>query len=184
MTTRAAVPGLPSPDPLGRRLPSVYADDDLAQRLTGGFDDVLAPVYATLDNLWAYFSADLAPGDFVDWLGEWVGALARRDRPLEERRHAVRSAVPAHRVRGTAAGLRAALRDTFGVEAEILETGATSWSATPRSPLPGDPRMHLTVRVSAPDPSPAFTERLREFVEANRPAHVPCTVEVRPAGAR
>lgn len=181
---RAAVPGLRSPDPLGHRLPAVYAADDLAQRLTGGFDTVLAPVHATLDNLWAYFSPDLAPDDFVDWLGEWVGATAGRDWPLSHRRHAVVTAVAGHRVRGTVAGLHAAIRDTFGVDADIVETGGTSWSATPGSPLPGQSEVALLVRVRVADPTPSLAERLREFVEANRPAHVPCTVEVLPEATR
>jgi phage tail-like protein len=181
---RAAVPGLSSPDPLGRRLPAVYATDDLAQRLTEGFDAVLAPVHATLDNLWAYFAPQIAPDDFVDWLGEWVGATAGRDWPLAQRRHAVVQAVPGHRSRGTVAGLHAAIRDTFGVDPEIIETGGTSWSATPGSPLPGQSEINLTVRVRVPEPTPSFTDRLREFVETNRPAHVPCSIEVLPAAGR
>lgn len=181
MSERAAVPGLRSPDPLGRRLPAVYAADDLAQRMTGGFDEVLAPVQATLDSLWAYLSPDLAPEDFVDWLGGWVGATAGPDRPPAQRRNAVRTAVATHRIRGTAAGLAAEIRDVFGVEAEIIESGGTAWSATPGSPLPGDPRPDLLVRVRVTDPPGTFAERLREFVEGNRPAHVPCRVEVVPA---
>ncbi|WP_306204716.1 phage tail protein [Actinoplanes sp. RD1] len=175
---RAAVPGLRTPDPLGRRLPAVYAGDDLAQRLTEGFDTVLAPVHATLDNLWAYFTPSVAPDDFVDWLGEWVGAAAGRDWPAAQRRHAVVNAVAGHRIRGTVPGLRSALHDTFGVDAEIIESGGTSWSATPGSALPGREEAHLLVRVQAPGATPAFADRVREFVEANRPAHVPCTVEV------
>ncbi|WP_305783842.1 phage tail protein [Symbioplanes lichenis] len=175
---RAAVPGLSTPDPLGRRLPAVYAADDLAQRLTEGFDTVLAPVHATLDNLWAYFTPSVAPDDFVDWLGEWVGAAAGRDWPAAQRRHAVVNAVAGHRIRGTVPGLRAALRDTFGVEAEIEESGGTSWSATPGGRLPGRPDAHLRVRIPSADVTPGLADRVREFVEANRPAHVPCTVEV------
>ncbi|MFI5931004.1 phage tail protein [Actinoplanes sp. NPDC051494] len=181
MSDRAAVPDLLSPDPLGKRLPAVYADDDLTQRLTDGFDRVLAPVHATLDNLWAYLSPDLAPGDFVDWLAGWVGANAGRDWPLDQRRAAVTHAVAAHRIRGTAAGLRAEIKETFGIDAEILESGGTSWSATPGSPLPGREQADLLVRVHVPDPTALLTERLREFVAANRPAHVPCTIEVLPA---
>jgi phage tail-like protein len=181
---RAAVPGLRSPDPLGLRLPAVYATDDLAQRLTGGFDSVLAPVHATLDSLWAYFAPEIAPDDFVDWLGEWVGATAGRDWPLPQRRQAVVTAVAGHRVRGTVAGLHAAIRGTFGVDADIVESGGTSWSASPGSPLPGRPEVALLVRVRVDDPAPSLAERLREFVEANRPAHVPCTVEVLPEAAR
>jgi phage tail-like protein len=178
---RAAVDGLRSPDPIGRRLPAVYAADDLTQRLTDGFDQVLAPVYATLDNLWAYLTPELAPDDFVDWLGGWVGATAGPDRPLDQQRAGVRTAVATHRTRGTAAGLRAEIRDVFGVEAEIVESGGTSWSATPGAALPGRPVPDLLVRVRVGQPTEVFVDRLRTFVEANRPAHVPCRVEVVPA---
>ncbi|GIF14593.1 phage tail protein [Actinoplanes teichomyceticus] len=177
---RAAVPGLRSPDPLGRRLPAVYAADELAQRMTDGFDQVLAPVQATLDSLWAYLSPALAPEDFVDWLGGWVGATAGPDRPVGQRRVAVSTAIATHRIRGTAAGLRAEIRDVFGVEAEIVESGGTSWSATPGTALPGSAEPDLLVRVRVGEPSNVFVERLREFVEGNRPAHVPCRVEVLP----
>ncbi|GIF07187.1 phage tail protein [Actinoplanes siamensis] len=175
---RAAVPGLRTPDPLGRRLPAVYAADDLAQRLTDGCDEVLAPVQATLDSLWAYLTPALAPDDFVDWLGGWVGAVAGPDRPVERRRAAVINAVATHRLRGTAAGLRTEIQDVFGVAAEVVESGGTSWSATPGSALPGRAEPDLLVRVRVADPSEVFVDRLREFVEANRPAHVPCRVEV------
>ncbi|MGW2874684.1 hypothetical protein ACWDCZ_41715, partial [Kitasatospora sp. NPDC001225] len=68
--TRAAVPGLPSPHPIGELLPALFAEDDFAQRFTAGLDTVLAPVFATLDNLPAYFQPGLAPADFLDWLAE------------------------------------------------------------------------------------------------------------------
>ncbi|MEU3573930.1 SDR family oxidoreductase, partial [Kitasatospora sp. NPDC036755] len=74
--TRAAVPGLPSPYPIGRLLPAMYADDDFAQRFTAGLDTVLAPVFATLDNLPAYFQPGLAPADFLDWLASCLDRTA------------------------------------------------------------------------------------------------------------
>ncbi|GGM01291.1 MULTISPECIES: phage tail protein [Micromonospora] len=177
---RAAVAGLATPDPLGRRLPAVYAADDLAQRLTGGFDQVLAPVHATLDSLWAYFDPALAPPDFVDWLGSWVAAGGGRDRPAAERRRVVAGAVARHRVRGTAAGLAEEVRLATGLVPEIVESGGTTWSVTPGTALPGSAVPALTVRVYAPEPSDALVARLRAVVEANRPAHVPYTVEVLP----
>ena len=181
---RAAVPDLLSPDPLGRRLPAVYAGDDLAQRLTEGFDRVLAPVHVTLDNLWAYLSPALAPPDFVDWIGGWVAAESGRDWPEAQRREAVANAFAHHRMRGTVAGLRAEIRDAFGVEAEIEDSGGASWSATPGSPLPGAETPRLVVRVRPVEPGPMFAERLREFVAANRPAHVPYEVQIVNEGGR
>jgi phage tail-like protein len=175
---RGAVEGLPSPDPLGARMPAVYAADALTQRLTAAYDEVIAPVYATLDNLWCYFDPDLAPADFVEWLGGWVAADAGRQRPLDRSRASVAGAVRRHRIRGTAAGLRADIEDAFGVTAEIVESGGTAWSGTPGSALPGSAEPSLVVRVRVADPGAVPVSRLRAFVEANRPAHVPCSVEV------
>ncbi|WP_434742244.1 phage tail protein [Micromonospora sp. SH-82] len=180
---RAAVDDVATPDPLGRRLPGIYADDDLAQRLTGAYDQVLAPVHATLDSLWAYFDPALAPPDFVDWLGSWVAAGASPDRPVDERRRVVAAAVTRHRVRGTAAGIAEEVRLTVGVLPEVVESGGTTWSATPGSPLPGAAEPSLTVRVRVPEPTPELAARVRAVVEANRPAHVPYTVEVLPSSA-
>jgi phage tail-like protein len=164
-------------------MPAVYLGDALIQQLTGACDDVIAPVHATLDNLWCYFDPKLAPADFVEWLGGWVAADAGRHRSLDRSRASVAGAVRRHRIRGTAAGLRADIEDAFGVLAEVVESGGTAWSGTPGSALPGsaEPSIRVRVRVAEPDALPVT--RLRAFVEAHRPAHVPCTVEVLPAVA-
>lgn len=94
---RAAVPGLPSRYPIGGQLPALYAEDDFAQRFTAGLDTVLAPVFATLDNLPAYFDPRLAPADFLSWLAAWVGGVDDPRWPVELRREAVARAVELHR---------------------------------------------------------------------------------------
>ena len=103
--SRAAVPGLPSRYPIGGQLPGPYADDDFAQRFTAGLDTVLAPVFATLDNLPAYLDPRVAPVDFLAWLASWVGAADDPKWPVELRREAVGRAVELHRWRGTRRGL-------------------------------------------------------------------------------
>ena len=69
---RGLVPRLDTPRPMGPELPALFQDDSFAQRLTGAFDDMLAPVFSTLDNFEAYLDAWLSPEDFLDWLGAWV----------------------------------------------------------------------------------------------------------------
>ena len=76
---RAAVAGLPTPHPLAARLPAVFLDDPspvatggFTQRFVSAFDEVLAPVFATLDCFDAYLDPGLAPDDFVAWLAGWV----------------------------------------------------------------------------------------------------------------
>ena len=49
---RGLVADLPSPHPMGRRLPAVYQEEDpFTMRLTEALDEVLAPIISTLDNL-------------------------------------------------------------------------------------------------------------------------------------
>src|ERR1700736_4021559 len=98
---RAAVSGLTSPHPLGPALPAVYQEDDFTQRWMAGFDEVLAPVLCTLDNLDVYFDPDLAPHDFVAWLAGWVGLAVEDTWTSEALRRVVEQAVELYRWRGT-----------------------------------------------------------------------------------
>ena len=106
---RGLVPRLDTPRPMGPELPALFQDDSFAQRLTGAFDDMLAPVFSTLDNFEAYLDAWLSPEDFLDWLGAWVGLELDEALSLERRRQFVAHAHELFRVRGTLAGLRSHL---------------------------------------------------------------------------
>ncbi|MFD5694204.1 phage tail protein [Streptomyces rubiginosohelvolus] len=182
--TRAAVPGLPSRYPIGELLPALYADDDLAQRLTAGLDTVLAPVLSTLDNLPAYVDPALAPADFLPWLASWVGVEADPAWPVELRRAVVARAVELHRWRGTRRGLVERLRLCCGVHAEVRDGGGATWSAEPGAALPPQPTGELLVRVwpvRADDGAGAVdAHRVLEVATAACPVHLTCRVEVLP----
>ncbi|MFF4257656.1 phage tail protein [Streptomyces sp. NPDC001663] len=178
--SRAAVPGLPSRYPIGEQLPALYADDDFAQRFTGGLDTVLAPVFATLDNLPAYLDPRVTPADFLSWLASWVGASDDPQWPVERRREAVVRAVELHRWRGTGRGLVEALRLALGVHAEVTGDGGAVWSNTPGADLPPEPPAEVLVRVW-PDPGTwVDPDRVHEVVRAMRPVHTVCRVELLP----
>ncbi|GAQ59363.1 phage tail protein [Streptomyces acidiscabies] len=177
MSNRAAVPGLPSRYPIGEQLPALYAEDDFAQRFTAGLDTVLAPVFATLDNLPAYLDPRVAPADFVDWLASWVGAEDDPRWPVALRREAVARAVELHRWRGTARGLVEALRLALGVDAVVTEAGGAVWSSSPGAALP-PPAGSPLVRVW-PDRAPSVdAARVHEIVRAMCPVHTLCRVEI------
>lgn len=194
--SRAAVPGLPSRYPIGAQLPALYAEDDFAQRFTAGLDTLLAPVFATLDNLPAYFDPRLAPADFLAWTAGWVGLEADPDRPEGLTRAAVARAVELHRWRGTRRGLVERLRLTCGVGAEIVDGGGVSWSATPGSALPPAPTGELLVRAwplpeagghgdgvrdgDGARPRAVDEDQVRAVVEASCPVHLSCRVEILP----
>ncbi|MEE1927541.1 phage tail protein [Streptomyces sp. TRM 70351] len=177
---RYGVEDLPSPHPFGERLPGPFAEDAFAQRFVSAFDAVLAPALAVLDCLDAYWDPELAPDDFLAWLAGWVAAGAGADpgRPLPARRRAVARATELHRMRGTARGLADLVRESFGVAAEVTDSGGAAWSAAPGGELPGTAEPWVRVRVRTDDPDALPRHRLELLVEANRPAHVPCTVDV------
>ncbi|WP_345612888.1 phage tail protein [Pseudonocardia adelaidensis] len=103
-----------SPRPLAEQLSAAYAENQFAQSFATGLDVVLGPLLTVLDCLDAYFTPVLAPEDFLDWLGHWIGSKGDGDTPLAIRREAIATPVTLHRRRGTAAGLAAAVRLVTG----------------------------------------------------------------------
>ena len=177
---RGVVDGLASPHPLGAQLPGLYLEDGFVQRLTEAFDDVLAPVFSTLDSLWAYLDPTLAPPDFLEWLAEWVGVSLDENWPLERRRDLVAGAAGLYARRGTAHALAQQVQLYAGVVPEIEESGGVATSATAGGAVPGLPEPRLVVRVRVPDPSAVDARRLDAIVAESKPAHVPHQVEVLP----
>lgn len=175
---RGLVPGLATPHPLGPTLPGIFQDDAFAQRFISAFDEVMAPVFAALDDLSAYLDPALAPEDFLDWLGGWVGVGLDHTWPLERRRAFAASAVELFRMRGTASGLAAHAAIFTGGDVEIVESGAAGFSAVPNASIPGDPEPSLLVRVTVADPATVSLPHLDALVASAKPAHVPHRIEV------
>jgi phage tail-like protein len=182
-SSRAAVPALISPHPLGGSLPALYQEDEFAQSLTSGLDAVLAPIFSSLDNLEAYLDPGLAPEDFLDWLGGWVGLVVDETWPLDRRRAFISRAHELYRVRGTAKGLAAHVELFSGGQIEIEEPGGTSWSVTTGSAAPGSAGFNVVVRVRVDDPATVDQPRLNALVAAAKPAHLTHRVEVVPTSA-
>lgn len=175
---RGSVEGLPCARPLGEELPSLLQEDDFCQRFTRGLDDVLAPVYATLDCFDSYLDDQLTPEDFVDWLASWVGVGVDENWPLERRRKLIDQAVGIYRVRGTAAGLAAHVGLYAGATPEIVDSGGCGWSQTADTALPGSADASVVVRVLVDDPTSLNMSTLERIVAASRPAHVLFNLEV------
>jgi phage tail-like protein len=177
------VPGLASPYRIAQLLPAVYQEEDpFIARFTGGLDDVLAPVIATLDCLDSYLDPRLAPEDFLEWIASWVGATLNDNVPLPLRRAAVAHAATLHRQRGTMAGLRTSLELLTGGQVELADSGAATWSTTPGGSPAGDAAPWLRVRVTLPAELQGSVEAMRSAIEAAvaaaKPAHVMHSVEV------
>jgi phage tail-like protein len=175
---RGLVPGLGSPHPLAERLPALYQEDGLARGIASAVDASLAPVFASLDCLAAYLDPMLAPHDFLDWLGGWVGVTLDHTWPLPRRRLMVASAVELYRLRGTATGLAAQVSVFTGGRVEIVESGAAGWSRVANAAIPGDALPSLTVMVTVTDPDAIAMARLDSIIAAAKPAHMPHRIEI------
>lgn len=184
-----------NPHPLGDTLPGVYRDswlderrrtarEPFGSRFISALDTVLAPVLATLDNLDAYLDPDTTPEDFLAWLGDWVAASVDAGWPEDRRRAFVGQAAELYRRRGTAAGLRDHVQIHTGGLVEIVENGASSWSAKPDGKLPGSPEPVVVVRVTVDDPASIDRTKLEAMVHASKPAHVVHRVEIVGAAQR
>ena len=175
---RGPVPGLETRHPISSLLPALYQEDDFTRRLTSGFDEALAPLFCTLDNLEAYFDPELAPMDFVEWLSGWVGVVLDETWPPERRRALVGQAAELYRWRGTVRGLAALVAVYTGMEAEIVDSGGADWSPVPTSDLARQREPRVKVRLAAPEGSAVDLRRLDRVIARYKPAHVLHEVEV------
>jgi phage tail-like protein len=176
---RGLVAGLSSPHPMATGLPAIYQEEDpFTVRFTQAFDDSLAPIFSTLDNLPAYFDARYAPEDFLGWLAGWVAIELDETWDVGRRRVAVLNGAELLRRRGTAGGLAAEIELATGGQVEIVENGGSGWSLDAGSPMIGSARPALMVRLRVPDPAAVDRERLERIVDAAKPAHVPHRIEI------
>ncbi len=186
--TRGLIEGLPSPRPLIATMPGLYQDDPMVQAWLSALDEVLAPVFLTLDTFPAYLDPWLTPPDFVPWLAGWVGLVLDPAWPMGRRRAAIARAAELYRSRGTKDGVAAAVELATGVSPEVTESGGATWSAQPTSgpPTGADPAAppYLLVRLRVPAGSAPDLSAARRAVELSAPAHVPATVEIVPEAAR
>lgn len=180
---RGLVEDLPTPRPIGAELPAAFQEDEFCQRMMTAFDEVLAPIFSTLDCFDTYLDPQLAPPDFVDWLASWVGVDIDETWTLERRRRLIRDAVVLYRIRGTAAGLAAHVRLYAGITPEIEESGGCEWSQTASSAMPGSPEPRLTVRLRVDDAGDVRRSTVSRIVGSSRPAHVPYHLEIMAGGA-
>lgn len=169
---RTSIENLPTPHPIGERLPGVYLDDDFTNRLTGAFDAVLAPVMVTLDCFADYLDPRLAPEDLVEWLAGWVAFPVDESWSVAQRRELVANAVELHRWRGTKRGLAAHVRLLTGGEVDIADSGVCAWSDRAGGPIPGDGPPRVEIRVRVTDPKAVDQRRLYAAVVELVPAHV------------
>jgi phage tail-like protein len=175
---RGVMPGVEMPLSIGEMLPAIYHEDLFTMEWCRGLDDVIAPAMATLDCLESYIDPAMAPSDFLDWLGSWVGVLLDESWPVARRRDAIASAVELFRHRGTVAGLTRHVALLTGGVVTVVDNGAVAASQTPGGDFPGEPAPRVAVRVEVDDPDAINETALDRIVIQAKPAHVVHRVEV------
>lgn len=175
---RGFVDGLESPRPLIDSLPGIYQEDELARGLSHAFDDGLAPILSTIDNLDAYLDPALTPDDFLDWLAGWVGILPDETWAIERRRAIVALAAQLYRKRGTPAGLAMHVRLLTAGDVEVTDSGGAVWSKKPGAAAPGDGSYSVTVTVKPAKKGQVDPARIDALVDSAKPAHVTHKVEI------
>lgn len=159
-------------------LPRIYREDDFLVRFVGGFDDVLAPVHATVDDLDAYLDMAVCPPNYLPWLASWLGLEVDERWPTSRRRRFVREAVEVYRWRGTAYGIELAVELYTGASATVTDSGGLAVEDLPGGEPPGSPELSLEVTVRTTDA--AVTEEVVDrIVQHVKPVHVPHTIHIR-----
>jgi phage tail-like protein len=170
--------GLCSPHPVLDTLPSAYRTDPVTEQLCAAIDDVLAPIFATLDCLPAYLDPNTAPEDMLDWLAGWIGLTINGHEEPTRKRELIVAGASSLPWRGTLKSVHDAVVAAFNVETEVTESGATTCSTQPDSEPGGQPVPTLVVRVTTDAEDDIDGRSLDAVVEAVKPAHVPHRVEV------
>ncbi len=104
-------------------LPSIYSDDEFLGRYLLIFESILSPITWMIDNFDLYLSPDIAPSEWLRWMGSWFDLLLLPELPIDRQREIMRQAGWLFLRRGTRAGLQRLLELYFGVTPEIDETG-------------------------------------------------------------
>ncbi|MEV0561052.1 phage tail protein [Dactylosporangium sp. NPDC050588] len=169
---------LRSPHPVAAFLPAVVAEDRFMAALAGGIDDLLAPVLLHIDTLGEYLDPRLAPDDFVDWLGSWIGIARDPAVPAARRRDLLAHAADLYAWRGTRWGLERFLALATGGRVSVDDGGGCVVAGGPDR-LPSGP---VRVRVRVPASAGLDTAWYERAVGDQLPAHLRAAVSIEIVG--
>ena len=148
------------------------------------FESILGPIENTVDSIPFYFDPQMIPEQLLPWLANWVGLTLDETWPIERRRELLKYAVELYRWRGTKRGLTRYLQIYTGATPEITEyiPGMRLESETR---LGVDTRLgssgtghHFTVALELDDGAKINRDKIREIIEAQKPAHAAYTLQI------
>ena len=108
-------------------LPELYYGDDFTSRFLMLFESFWKPVTTQIDQVDAYFDADLTPPEFVPWLASWLGLPVDETLPIDRVRTLIKKAIMLYQYRGTYRALKTYLEIYTAGEVEIEEQRAKNF---------------------------------------------------------
>jgi phage tail-like protein len=115
-------------------LPPIFSENSCSRlflaRFLALFESLFSEVEGSISNLAALFDPKAVPSEWLPWLAGWLAVDLKEDWDDARKRQTISEAFRTYALRGTAAGLRQALRRFAGVEAWIEEPilNAAWWS--------------------------------------------------------
>lgn len=130
------------PDPLFARLPAFYREPsspgDFIRRLLSLYASIFADLEAETKGMRAWFTPGSIAAADLPWLASWLGVDLDQNTSVAQQRNAVANAFHNDAVRGTAAGIKAALLVEAGIQATIIEPITSfGWWSLPGSNCDG-----------------------------------------------
>lgn len=182
---RSMISEAASPFALIDTLPDVFRHRDMQIRfLTQAVDELLAPVWLSLDNYEEYLDPAIAPLDFVEMTAAWLGLPYDHNWNEAQARRLVAAASEIFQWRGTVRGLRALVSayceddPERPASIEVSESGGAIVDTTHDADSPGDDRPNVLVTVEIPGDANVDPTRLTALIASYVPAHVAVHVEI------
>jgi phage tail-like protein len=121
---------------------------------------VAAPVAAFAEELPVLLSADVAPSDVLAWMYRALGVDSPRLLDDRNGRRLLTGLMRCYRMRGTARGLAELIELRYGVEAEVVDPGRTTWFPVPETPVRRPPAP-VIVLIDSDEPLGGLDEVIR-----------------------
>jgi phage tail-like protein len=150
-----------SPVPLlSRSAPPPAVTTSEMRLVTEVIEELARPIGAAVEALPGQLSPALAPPEVLTWMYDVLGVDAAILLTERQGRRLLPHLLDCYRRRGTAAGLRALIELRYGVGAEVIDPGTSTWSAQPSTPGPPEPAL-VIVRLDSEEPMPGLDEVIR-----------------------
>lgn len=145
-------------------LPGIYSDDEFIGRYLLIFESILSPISWIIDNFDMYLSPEVAPPEWLQWMGAWFDVVIVPELPIDRQRAIVEQLGWLFFRRGTKAGLERLLTLYFGTKPEITESRDEA---------------HFSVKLYLSESNVKLDRDIVErLILAHKPAHASYTLEI------